>query len=523
MDRLGAGPSMTSPRYSGLDDYLHVLRVNWLVILAITVLAGGVAFVLSERKGKEYEGTAVMAFQDDARDLGLLGSPPSAQVAPDQLPATRAQTISSLAVARRVQRALRTPTSPAVLASKVSTAASASTGIVRIGVHASDQTAAARLADTFAREARTVINATARRRFARQAAQVRRRLKKLPNDSANGALRGSYADQLSRLVFLSSSSTPASVLSPRGGSASVVPRHVARNAAIGLLLGLVLGVVVAFVRDVLDRRLRGSGEIEGRLDLPLLGRVRTAGLGTAVGPADTEDPKHVPDIEAFRIIRQNLEFLAETPPHLVAVTSALADEGKSTVAASLAATTAATGRRTLLVECDLRRPSLTARLGLAQAPGLVDYLNGEADRSDVLQWARPEERAESRNGASRDWPEGLVCIPAGSPTRRPAELLGGSRMRELLREAASSYDLVVLDTSPLLPVADTLELLPLVDAVLLCVRSGRTTSDQALAAKAAIAHFPRRPTGLVVTGVRPRDEREYRANYGPYTAARPVG
>jgi capsular exopolysaccharide synthesis family protein len=198
-------------------------------------------------------------------------------------------------------------------------------------------------------------------------------------------------------------------------------------------------------------------------------------------------------------MRTNVDFLdVDSRLTTLAVTSALPEEGKSTVACSLACAYALAGKRTLIVECDLRRPTLAHKLGLGNGPGLSDYLAGEAEPQAVVQpVALPGAQAP------------LVAIVAGTPSPRPAELLGSQRFGAFLDEVARAYDVVLLDTSPLLSVVDTLELVPRVDGVVVCVRAQQTTRDQAQAAKAALEHFPARPTGVVVTGVRAGDELDY--------------
>ena len=115
----------------------------------------------------------------------------------------------------------------------------------------------------------------------------------------------------------------------------------------------------------------------------------------------------------------------------------------------------------------------------------------------------------SEDGEETALKRSFSVISAGSFTPEPAELLASRRFRELVQTLGEGYDLTVLDCAPLLSVGDALEVLPLVDAALLCVRLDRTTREQALAAKAALGQMPKRPIGLVVTGVKPGREGYY--------------
>jgi len=509
--------TIEAPRYSSLRDYLRVIRAQRVVIVLIALAAAGAALVVSVRQQPTYQAAAIIAFQDETRNLALIGSAVSPASAPDQLPAARAQTIDEPAIVGRVKAELRTPLTVTDLESRISTSVDSNSGLVSVTATAGDAGFAARLANVFVAQAERVTNARSRRRFAGAARVLRARFRRLKDTPANGVQRLALADQLIRVEFLANNSSPARVLkaAPLPGR-PVSPRPV-RNTALGLLLGLSLGLVAAFLRDALDRRLRGSHEIASELHYTLMGQVREEAMGRAIRAEVGQSPERGVDVEAFRIIRQNLDFLSlDQPVTTLIVTSALPDEGKSTVAASLALAAAASGKATLLVECDLRRPALSERLGIQRSPGLADYLTGDAAPGDILQSVAvdvPIVLGSTADGEDKVANRSLVCIAAGSATPHPAELLSSQRMTSFLEEVSEAYDLVVIDTSPLLPVVDTLELIPRVDGIVLCVRSARTTRDQARAAKAALEHFPAKPTGLVVTGLSARDDSDYGTYY----------
>jgi capsular exopolysaccharide synthesis family protein len=241
----------------------------------------------------------------------------------------------------------------------------------------------------------------------------------------------------------------------------------------------------------------------------LVGYVRGDALGLSGVRRNGDSFVSEDDLEAFRILRTNVNFLTREQ-HItsIVVTSALPEEGKSTVAAWFAYASAVAGKRTLLVECDFRRPVLAARFGVDTSPGLSDYLVEEAEAKEVV-------RPVSVHG--REAVDILPLVPAGRSAFQPTEMIASKKFKEWIREVSQPYDLVVLDSAPLLPVSDTLELVPQADAVLFCVRLGQTTREQAQAAKQALLHMPEKPTGLVITGVRPGSEDDY---YGYYSYTR---
>jgi receptor protein-tyrosine kinase len=387
----------------------------------------------------------------------------------------------------------------------------ATSSLVTVNASAGSGTFAAALANAFASEIAAGTNATVRQQFGSASAGLQARLNQLARRGPLTATqRANIESEISRLDFLHYNSAPAQVASTASVPGSPSSPKTLRNAGIGVVVGALLGLILAFLRESFDRRLRGSAAIEATLGYRLVGHVRADSLGRAVRPSRGADGRAAGDVEAFRIMRRNVERLAAGHDHrAIVVTSALPEEGKSSVAASLALSAAATGRRTLLIEADLRRPSLARMLGLSPAPGLSELLNGETDATAVIQTVPAQPSAPSRNGGAPS-PNGsagrLAAIASGRPSSRSAELLASARMPEFLADVKRSYDLVLLDAAPLLPVVDTLELLDIADAVVLCVQSGRTTREQAQAARAALGQFPPEAVGIAVTGLRPRDE-----------------
>jgi capsular exopolysaccharide synthesis family protein len=173
-----------------------------------------------------------------------------------------------------------------------------------------------------------------------------------------------------------------------------------------------------------------------------------------------------PAAEQFRTLRSRLYRLREKHPvHKLLITSVLPGEGKTFVAGNLAqAIVRQHERRALLIDADLRYSRLHLSLGAPSAPGLSDYLRGEADEFSIIQ------------GSPQD---NLFLIPGGKPVSNPAELLGDGRLKSLLDQLTPVFDWVILDSPPTLPVSDAAVLAGLCDGVLLVVQAGETDSDLA--------------------------------------------
>ena len=506
------------PRYATLRDYLRVLREQRVLIVVVTVVFAAVAVFLSERETPVYSAQASVAFIDPAQDVALVdpGTGPSQQGVPERA-SINAKTLTRPQVVNGVRRELRKDRLTAEeLRAAVSARVEAQTGLLVIEARNSDPDLAARIANAFAKHDVAVVTEATRARTEAAARGLRRRKKALTSSTQDTLARALYADRISRLEALASFAKPAQVAESAAAPSTPISPKPVRNGLLGGLIGLTLGMLAAFVRDALDRRLRSVGQIQEELRLPVVGRVRDEAMGRSGPVSNGRGAMDEADLESFRILRANLAFLdVDRPMRSLVVTSPIEGEGKSTVAISLAFANAWAGQRTLVVECDLRRPVLADRLKLADRPGLSDFLAGNAAPQEIVQRVAVTPPSTTNGSKAHNGdepgedPGTLACIVAGTRTPRPAELLASERFAEFLSQVSEVYDAVILDTAPMLSVADTLGLMARADGVLVCVRAQRTTRDQVRAARAALERLPERPAAMVVTGVKRGDESEY--------------
>ncbi len=509
------------------------MRRQRVLIVLVTVICAAAALGFSLAQKPSYDATSSLAVSDPSQGLALLGGTYVSGQTPLQLVSIAAPQVTRPAVVAGVKHALNSPLSISALRAGVTVSIDPNSYLADITASNRSAAQAATLANAFATTDAALTTSQARAQFRAQANAVSKELRHMSPLSPQAA---TTAETLARLRNLSSVATPLTVSASASVPTSPSSPKTARNVIAALLFGLLLGIALATGRDVLDRRLRRSEDVTQVLDHPVVGHIRAQALGHAGVPAKSGSeeglgPLDDPDEESFRILRQNVRYLAAaTGTSTVLVTSAMAQEGKSTVAACLAVTTAEAGMRTLLVECDLRRPVLSDRFGIKDSPGLTDYLTGNTEPHEILQPVPGPGLADRPNGNGSVAPTGqqegcnLVCITSGTTVPRPAELLASDRFHRFLSEVSEAYDSVILDTAPLLPVADTLGIIPDVATLLVCVRLERTTRDQARAAQAALDRLPERPVGLVLTDVRGNQDGYYHGYYGaPASTASTAG
>ncbi len=271
---------------------------------------------------------------------------------------------------------------------------------------------------------------------------------------------------------------------------------------LGVLVGLLLGLAGAFFLEYLDQTVKTSADIERVLGVPVLGTIphdpklitRSGGRRGGMVTISHLDPDE-PSVESYRALRTNVTFVgAEKPLQFISVTSPAPREGKSTTAINLALTLAQSGRRTILIDGDLRRSSVHRAFGLVQEPGLTDVLIGGVSASEGI---RPEVAPS------------LDLLPSGSTPPNPSELLGSAAMDALIAELRHDYEYVIMDTPPTLPVTDAAVVATNADATILVVKSGDTEESSAQRAIDQLRRVRARIAGAVLNSVTQRKDPQY--------------
>ena len=278
--------------------------------------------------------------------------------------------------------------------------------------------------------------------------------------------------------------------------------NIPRNLGFGFCLGLTTGIGLAFLLEGMDNTVRTPEQAQAISGLPSLGMIplgsrnssEAASRGLTVAASKeaveliTQSRPQSQMSEAYRALRTSLLLTSVgAPPKIILITSALPQEGKTTTSVNTATVLAQKGTRVLLVDADLRRPSIHKALGLGPRSGLSNVLTGGISLPDAIL-------------RSSVMPN-LFVLPAGTPPPNPAELLASSQMVEVLAELRQHYDHIVLDTPPTLSVTDAVVLSTRADAVVLVIRCGQTTKPALRRSREILAQVNARVAGVLLNAV----------------------
>lgn len=321
--------------------------------------------------------------------------------------------------------------------------------------------------------------------------------------------------------------------SPRKATSPSSPSYIG-NTAVGFLLGLLLSAVVIVLREVFDVTIRNEEDVEQSCDHPILaavpdmlaqtkggyygnyGKYATRSAASGKEPAVVGSQISFAAAEAYKLLRTKLQFsfTDENDCHVIGVSSALAGEGKSLSSVNLACALAQLDKRVLLIDCDLRRPSLAAKLPIRKVPGLSNYLTRQVTMAEIIQHYTDE---------------GGECafdvISSGRNPPNPIELLSSGRMEKALAELRKSYDHIILDLPPVGEVSDALVAAKMADGILLVVRENYCNRNALSSAIEQFRFVEARVLGVVLNGTTEstngygKKYRGYRKYYHRYAGA----
>ena len=444
----------------GLREYVGVLRRRWLSIAVFTILGIAIAAVLTFTAPKSYTATAqnFVALASASADASALSGA--------QFAAQRVKSYTEIAggpdVLQPVIQELGITSSVASLSSAITVTNPPGTVLLMVSV-----------TNGSAQQAATIANAVS--------VQLGRVIEKLETPS-------------------SASNSPVKVTLTEPAVAPTVPSSpiVRSNLAIGLMIGLALGLGWAFLRDGLDNTIKSVPELDKLSTSPALGTV-LFDSNAKHQVLSAIDSKSIQS-EGYRTIRTNLQFVnVDDPVRAFVVTSAAPDDGKTTVACNVAITLAQSGKRVCLVESDLRRPRVTDYLEINAGLGLTEVLAGQVKLEDAIQ----------------SWGGDLLkVLPPGALPPNPSELLGSHQMGNAISNLKEKFDVVILDTPPLLAVSDAAVLAAQADGAIIVVRHGQTTREALRHAIGTLDQINAKVMGTVLNAVPAKRGYGYGYNYG---------
>lgn len=279
-----------------------------------------------------------------------------------------------------------------------------------------------------------------------------------------------------------------------------------RNGMLGAAVGLMLAFGIAFGIEYMDDTLRSPSDVERVLGLPVLGYIADMKQLKEHSKLYVAAHPRAPVTEAFRTLRSNVEFSGEeSPPRTILVTSSRPGEGKTTIASNLAAIYAQAGKRVILVDADLRRPSIHRALGLPNRLGLSTLF-----RDSV----KPDQVWKYWNAASR----GMYVITSGALPANPAELLGSEKMLHLMADLRQRADIIIFDGPPMM-LADAQLVSALMDGVILVLQPGKSPSDEARSTLEQLRRSGAKVLGTVFNRIPKNNNQQHYGGYRYYSTS----
>ena len=501
-----AAPDMDLWRFLRILDR----RKWWIIGTTIIGLLAGAAYTFTATK--QYSATALLQVEPAKGSITVSGPTPT--VAATDV-STQLQLLTSSAVKGVVGKSLHfTP--------KISATQSGSTDVLSIVATSTSPKQAALIANTYANDFVTYERQTALKNLTAQELQYQEQI-----NTINGQLQGLSTSSPgavalgNQLALLKNQLAELQVLGATTGgvqvaSAATVPQYPSApkkstDLILGGVVGLFLGLLLAGVVEKLDDKVYDHADLD-RLapGVPVLGQIpiitswRDKKKPFLVSVSEPTSPV----TEAYRSLRTSLQFASyDDPVQVVLVTSPTATDGKTSTVANVGVMFASAGQRVALISSDLRRPRLGQFFEMDEQVGLTSVVIGEVTLDEALQ--------------SVEGVPGMTLLGAGPIPHNPAELLGSKKMAEVVGQLRDRFDVIVIDSPPLLPVTDPVILARLADLTLLVVGAGQTKKSQLARSFQQVAQSGSPRMGIVFNEVRRQSDGSYSYSYSYAYKPRP--
>ncbi len=485
---------------------ITALRRRWWVIVLVAAISAAGAHVLANQQPKKYSATSALLFLNTPLSQELLGK----QIIDAQDPTRQAATNQSLvelsSVAKLVGTQLGIPASR--VASEVAFGSDAQSDVLPITVTDERPALAAAIANAYTEQYIAFRKAADVAQLNTAESLIGSKLAAIPPSQQSGPVAQALVADRNELDLLKSGETgDAQVVQTAGIPGSPSSPNPSKDTVLGAILGLLVGAALVAMLERRDRRIKTPDEVEPLYGVPVIGTVpeSSALRGGRVGTPVEE--------EAFLMVRAQLRYF-DVDRHIrrVMVTSAESGEGKSLVSLNLARAAARTDPgRALLIEADLRKPNLHNMLGGEAGAGLAELLSHSQDLESGLRELVVTSDEMSEDGRSLR----LDILLAGSTPPNPIELLESRRMTQLLEQADTMYDTIIIDTPPIGIISDAIPLVHQVDGLLVISRMNFSRRDHATRLMKRLTGLNAHMLGVVINSFRKSGDASY-GYYGNY-------
>ncbi len=505
-----------------IKEYFYLL-LNWAWLIALAGLLAAIAlYVISINTTPLYE-TSTRLLISDPPAMRSLDT--SAMVSTQTQTSTYAEMLLDRPVLQGVIDILKLQTTSDDLKEYVSVEIVRNTQLILVTVQDPNPLQAADIANTLAvvftdriRELQSQRYASTQKGLAQQVLEMEKQVndttlaisnerdpaQKLQFEARLTQYRQLYSSLVTNFeqVRLAEAQTSTNVFVSEPAS---VPREpvspmTTRNTLLAAFAGVLLAAGVIFLIDMLDDTIRNPDDIRQKFNLPVLGVIASHQI--VEGKPISMDQPRSPVAEAFRSLRTNITYASvDIPLRRILVTSSTPQEGKTTISSNLAVVLAQGEKKSVLIDADMRRPTVHEKFGLMNRMGLSSLFVRSLENIPAA--------IQSASVA------GLAIITSGSLPPNPAELLTSRRMKDILDRLNQEYDLIVIDTPPVLTVTDAVALAPELDGVIIVARPGMTKLSALRQTLEQLQTVGARVLGVVLNQVDPRS-RKYGYYYHRY-------